>query len=85
MRKETLGWIIVGVERTMELPPKKIQVIIQAITQSLRRKHIIHKDLQRLNGKIRHAALGMPWANGLLSPINKALGENIKIYRLTKS
>ena len=68
----------------MELPPKKMEVIMQAITQSLRRRHIAHKDLQRLNGKVRHAALGMPWANGLFHHINIALGNEIKIHILGK-
>ena len=84
-RKETLGWILDCVARTMELPAKKIEVIRQGITQSLRNGYVTHKDLQRLNGKIRHAALGMPWANGLFAPINKALGRDVKMHRLAKN
>ena len=72
-RKEMLGWIIDDVERTLDLPPKKTKVITQAITQALQRKHVTHEEFPRFNGKITPAALGIPWANGLLSLTNKAL------------
>ena len=83
-RKEALGWIIDGINRTMELPARKLEVIVTAITTSLRKGFITNKDLQRLNGKIRHAALGMPWANGLFYPINKALAKGVRAHRLGK-
>ena len=44
-KKETLGWIIDGMKKMMELPPKKINVIMQENTQSLRKGYISHKDL----------------------------------------
>lgn len=81
--KEILGWIFDGVARTMRLPNEKLTKIVAAIKQHLRAHHIEHKELERLNGKLRHAAMAMPWANGLFHPINKALATQRKFIRLT--
>lgn len=80
--KEILGWIFDGIARTMRLPHEKLQKIVQSIKQHLRTKHIEHKQLERLNGKLRHAAMVMPWANGLFHPINKALARGTHHIRL---
>ena len=66
----------------MWLPAEKLTKIKQTIKQRLRAKFISHKDLKRLNGKLRHAAMVMPWANRLFHPINIAFGKSTTFYQL---
>ena len=72
-RKEILGWIFDGIERTIELPPGKLDKIKKDIKQVLRRQHIKTTDFQSLVGKIQHATLAIPNGKGLLAPLFKLL------------
>ena len=66
----------------MTLPEKKLQKLQASLKQLIRAKHISNKELECLNGKLRHASLAMLWANGLFQPINWALAKNKQFHRL---
>ena len=72
-RKELLGWIFDGVTRCIELPKDKTKLIAKTIKSALRRKGLKFKDYEKLLGKIRHAAIGVPGSNGLFTPLNMVL------------
>ena len=44
-----------------------------------------NKELERLNGYLRHTSLAMPWANGLFAPINNVLSTNVTTHKLKDS
>ena len=46
------------------------------------RGYILHKELEKLNDNLCYIALAMPWANGLFTPINRAIAKNVKIIKL---
>ena len=81
-RKEILGWLFDGIARTMQLPNEKIAKTKAGIKKHIRRGCISNKELERLNGYLRHAALAMPWANGLFAPINNTLTKNVNMQKL---
>ena len=41
-----------------------------------------NKELERLNGCLRHAVLAMPWENGLFAPTNNTLSNNVNMHKL---
>ena len=82
VKKELLGWMFNGIERTIQLPAEKLNKLATMITTALRQGCITHKNLQKLHGKLRHVNIAMPWANGLLSPGNEALGKDVRIHNI---
>ena len=72
-RKELLGWVFDGIKRCIELPPEKHDRIQSELHGIRHRIKTPRKDLERLQGKLRHACIGMPAGRGLLGPINAAL------------
>jgi len=72
-RKEILGWIFDGLERTMEPPPQKIQKIRKAITTILRRGWCDTTEFRSILGKLQHASMGIPAGASLLAPLYNAL------------
>lgn len=71
--KEILGWMFDGLERTMQLPAKKVTAIRETIKNSLRSKRIDTKAFESLIGKCQHACLGIPGGRALLAPLYKTL------------
>ena len=69
----------------MQLPTKKYEKIKDLINTAKRKGYLEHKQLQKLQGSARHAAIGAPWTNGLFSPLNDALSKNVAIHRLKKA
>ena len=80
--KELLGWLFDGISKTIQLPKEKLDKLVHIISSHLRQGYIVHKELERAHGKIRHATIAMPWTNGLLTPINTALSKKVKIHNL---
>ena len=72
-RKEILGWIFDGVARTMELPPAKVETMVETISSALRRHHVELKAFESLLGKLTHAMMGTPGGQALMPPLYKAL------------
>jgi hypothetical protein len=83
-RKEILGWLFDGATRCIELPSDKqdrIQVELKAI---LRLKTVPRKRLEKIVGKLRHAAIGIPAGRGLFGPVNIAMAQKAEWFTLTK-
>jgi hypothetical protein len=72
-RKEILGWIFDGQNRTIELPTDKVNKITAELHSITRKAAVPTKDFEKLRGKLRHACIGLPAGNGLMSPIDAAL------------
>ena len=62
----------------MELSAKKQTEILQEIQTILKARAIQHKSLEKLQGKLVHAAMGVPGRKGLLSPIYKAVATKVE-------
>jgi len=74
--QEVLGWQFNGADKTLCYNEKKLDIILQGLKQMLRsRRGVPFTDFEKLMGKARHAATGVPGANGLFSPINRILGK----------
>jgi hypothetical protein len=71
--KEILGWIFNGIERTIQLPPKKVTSLRETIKTALCSGHIEFKAFESLIGKCQHACLGIPGGRSLLPPLYKVL------------
>ena len=72
-RKEILGWIFDGLNRTMELPPKKVESLRETIKTILRQNHMEFKAFESFMGKCQHACLGIPGGSAYLGPLYTAL------------
>ena len=72
-RKEILGWIFDGINRTIELPPGKLSKIKVSTKEAMHRQGLPAKALESLVGKLQHACLGIPNGKGLLGPLYKLL------------
>ena len=71
--KEILGWIFDGVERTMQLPPAKLEKINNCLKKLIQREYCRVKEFQQILGKLHHATLGIPNAVPLLAPLYNCL------------
>jgi hypothetical protein len=67
-RKEILGLL-----RTMELPPEKVTKLLDALSSAISRKSLLPlKDFRTLLGKLQHASsLAMPAGKSILTPLHK--------------
>lgn len=72
-RKEILGWILDGVERTIELPPDKVEKIVGILNDARRQQRLPRKAFESLRGKLRHATLGIPAGRALMGPLDTVL------------
>ena len=68
-KKEILGWLFDGVSRCLSLPDEKVKTITATLTQLTRKKTVRFGELEKVNGKLMHATIGIPNGRGLLSPI----------------
>jgi hypothetical protein len=73
MRKEILGFLVNGLNRTVRLPNTKATEIISEIRKILKKKKVLLGCYRHIVGKLRNVALIMPSTRGLFSPINKLL------------
>ncbi len=73
-----IGFIFDGIKRTVRLPPAKAAVYIKETHRILCRKSVPLKDLQTLVGKLRHASIILPAAQGFFTPINAAMQGGLK-------
>ena len=72
-KKEILGWIFDGLQRTMELPKKKVTALCDTIHTILHTNHCDLKEFQSFLGKCTHASLGIPGGTAIVSPLYRAL------------
>ena len=82
VRKEILGWVFDGARRCIELPVKKLDAIISELKMILRLPAIPYKRFERLVGKLRHAAIGLPAGRGLCAPFNRTVSAQPKMVAL---
>ena len=71
--KELLGWIMDGVEFTIQLAPTRCKRIVTLITKVAHMKRCPLQKFQTLAGKLQHASFAIPGGKGLFSPIYHAL------------
>ena len=76
VRKEILGWVMDGATRCIELAEKKQKAILAELKTVLRIKNgVPFKRVEKLVGKLRHAAIGIPAGKALFGPINQLMGK----------
>jgi len=68
-QKEILGWLFNGITRCMQLPDDKVTKIQAQLLQISRQKLVRLGELEKLNGRLMHATIGIPNGRGLLSPV----------------
>lgn len=83
--KEILGFLMDGEARTVRLTQRKADDIDRELTQLLRKTRVPMKRFRSIVGRLRHAAIILPGAKGMFSPINKALRGEPKFISLGKS
>jgi hypothetical protein len=76
--KEMIGFIFDGINQTAHLPPAKAAEYIKETHQILHQKSIPLKAFQTLVGKLQHAFIILPAAQGFFTPINAAMCGGLK-------
>ena len=72
-RKEILGWIFDGINRTLELPEKKVKTLRDTLTSILRVGFCDTSDFHSIVGKLHHASFGIPAGKSLMAPLYRCL------------
>ena len=81
--KTMVGFIFNGIKQMVHLPLAKMVVYVKETHRSLRRKSVPPlKVLQTLVGKLRHASIILPAAQGFFTPINAAMRGGLKMIGL---
>ena len=74
VRKTILGWLLDGIDQTIQLPPEKCDKLIQLLKSKLKKDHSISvKDLESIQGKLQFAYIGIPLGKPLLGPVDQKL------------
>ncbi|KAL7546443.1 hypothetical protein ACHAWF_013569, partial [Thalassiosira exigua] len=74
VQKELLGWVFDGATQCIELATKKQEAILKELKTVLRMKRDVpFKRVEKLVGKLRHAAIGISGGTGLFGPINQMM------------
>ena len=73
--KEILGWVFNGKDFTIALPTDKCDIISNTITSTLKHNTIQRNNLEKLQGKLVHAATGISGGRGLLPPLYRAVAS----------
>ncbi len=79
-RKEILGWLFDGTTRCINLPTNKVTSILQSLKELTRKNTVRIGALEKINGKLMHATIGIPNGRGLLSPIIAAIAAQPKTH-----
>ena len=75
--KEVLGWLCDGKEKTIRLPSKKVDRIVGAIKEMLRRSAgTPFEEFRQLMGRLHHASIGVPAGKGFMTPLNHQLAKS---------
>ena len=82
VRKGMLGWMGDGATRCIKLARDKQSLIDAELHKIVRTtKGVPFKLIEKLIGKIRHAATAVPTGNFLMTPINKILQVKPRIVQ----
>jgi len=68
-QKEILGWLFNGITKCLQLPVDKVSKLWTSLLQMTKQKSMRIGELEKLNGKLMHATIGIPNGRGLLSPL----------------
>ncbi len=71
--KEVLGYIVDGVDRTIQLPPSRAADLLEELKKILRKDRVPLKRFRSIAGRLQHAARILPAARSFFTPINDAL------------
>lgn len=88
VRKINLGWLLDGIDRTIQLPSEKCDKLIELLKSKLKKgSKISVKDLESLQGKLQFASIGIPLGKPLLGPVDQTLARakaqpNIKYIKV---
>ena len=74
-KKEVLGWMFNGKDFTIYLPDKKVQKILENLQHLLQKKLATLNELEKIQGQLIHASIGIPGGRGTLSPLYKAVAS----------
>jgi len=72
-QKEILSWMFDGTTWCINLPADKVDNILRSLKEITRGKSVRIGELEKINGKLMHATIGIPNGCGLLSPIIAAI------------
>ncbi len=81
--KDILGWMINGLDYTIQLPDKKCKKVVAQLTKMAKKTQVKLKDLEKLVGTLQHASLAMPGGWGLFSPLTMAMKGKPKRVKIT--
>ena len=80
--KEVLGWMVDGATRCIKLARDKKSVIDAELHKIVRMtKGVPFKQIEKLIGKILHAAIAVPMGKHIMTPINKILQVKLQKHR----
>jgi hypothetical protein len=80
VRKEILGWMFDGASRCIEITEGRQDKIRTEIKAVLRiRSGVPFNRVEKIVGKLRHAAIGVPAGKYLFGPINRLIGMQPKM------
>ena len=74
-RKEILGWLLNGIQKTIQLPPDKCDKRIKILTELNEKNFATVKGLQSIQGKLQVASIGIPLGKPLLGPIHRIIDD----------
>ena len=80
-RKEILGWVLDGIQKTIQLPPDKCDKLLNLLTEISRKSVATVKELQSMQGKLQFASIGIPLGKPLLGPIDRIIAKAEKNKR----
>jgi len=59
-QKEILGWLFDGITKCLQLPVDKVSKLWTSLMQMTKQKSVRIRELEKLNGKLMHAMIGIP-------------------------
>ena len=82
--KEILGWVVNGMDYTIQLPQDKVDKILNRLKKlKTFKKKIPRKLIYAIAGSLEHASFGIPGGAGLFSPIQQALKGSAQWIKVT--
>jgi hypothetical protein len=82
--KKSLGWILDGQQRNIELPPKKSAEYIAHLERALRKSRISFHNFRCILGCLRRAGFAITGTFGMVTPLNQAFKGEPKWIGVSK-
>ena len=73
--KEILGWLFDGINRTIQLPPKKQDAILQLLRSVRSATTTRTKTFEVLHGKLQFTSIALPCGRALMGPADRILAQ----------